>query len=91
MNPRSVAPVVVLPALAIMASPSLAQFPGSALRPAGTGGSLLHDAVSKLQVRWGVWRSHRSPGFERSTWDECLSAWQLTALTLYGPVGVKPL
>jgi hypothetical protein len=60
---------------------------------------------SALQVRWGVFRSHTSPeltpyvgfywipyaGYSSSdARDFCESDWRLTALTVYGPVGLTP-
>src|SRR5439155_15952623 len=48
------------------------------------------DTASSLQVHWGVFRSHTSPGLTQNPWDSCDSSWRLTALTLYGPVGVTP-
>lgn len=44
-----------------------------------------------IKVNWGVWRSHHSPSvFGSSARDWCQSSYQVSSVTLSGPVGVAP-
>jgi hypothetical protein len=47
------------------------------------------DNQERIDVSWGVWRSHRSPDVLLSGFDDCQSMYQL-AVVLSGPAGVAP-